>query len=572
MIRRLWLYALCIAAYGQGWQQWGQNSLHTGAVAVSGQKLEQIHAEYLYDHLADQIRQDHGGSLLVHYMTPLVLGDEIFVLSRGESQWVSCRDNFPPCGARLWGTMQWGLTKLRRVDGTLEKQWTAISSWKPAPDSGTGWEPVFHPAVWGRSVYMPGAGGMVMQFDRETGELVDCLTPFDEDDPNRFITSPLTIDARGAIYYTVMKLDPENPWTSDVLESFLVKIDPCGVNTKISFVAAVPDAPSADCLTTFSMTQLPWPPAPDAKPPAAPCGLQRAALNAAPAVAEDGTVYAISRAHFNASYGYLVAFNPDLTPRWAASLRDRLQDGCDVLLPPSGTLGGCRFGAQRGVDPATNGLPAGRVEDRSTASPVVAPDGSILYGAYTRYNYRRGHLFRFSPTGEFLSAYDFGWDITPAIVPHDGSWSVVIKDNSYAVGSYCDVLGHCGFGEPNFSMTSLTPDLTPEWKYRNTNDQSCERTPDGIVCEPHHTGFDWCVNMVAVDSNGTLFANSEDGNVYAIDRTGQLVGRLFLKKALGAAYTPLAIGEDGLIYTQNNGTLFIIGELPHTEPAEISPQ
>jgi hypothetical protein len=47
--------------------------------------------------------------------------------------------------------------------------------------------------------------------------------------------------------------------------------------------------------------------------------------------------------------------------------------------------------------------------------------------------------------------------------------------------------------------------------------------------------------------------------VYAIDKTGKLVGRLFLKAAIGAAYTPLAIGGDGRAYAQNEGTLFVVG-------------
>jgi hypothetical protein len=163
----------------------------------------------------------------------------------------------------------------------------------------------------------------------------------------------------------------------------------------------------------------------------------------------------ISRAHFNSAYGYLVALNADLTPKWSASLRNRLSDGCDVLLPPSGELGGCRAGSLRGVDPATNEMPAGRVLDESTASPVIAPDGSVLYGAFTRYNYGRGHLFRFSSAGKFMSAYDFGWDITPAIYEHDGAWSVIVKDNFYPVGSYCNVPGFCGQGEAKYSLTSL---------------------------------------------------------------------------------------------------------------------
>ena len=48
--------------------------------------------------------------------------------------------------------------------------------------------------------------------------------------------------------------------------------------------------------------------------------------------------------------------------------------------------------------------------------------------------------------------------------------------------------------------------------------------------------------------------------VYAIDRSGRAIGRLFLKRALGAAYTPLTIGGAGRIYTQNDGTLFMLGE------------
>lgn len=50
------------------------------------------------------------------------------------------------------------------------------------------------------------------------------LVPFAETDPTRFITSPLTIEANGSIVYTVMKLDPAEPWTKDVREAWLVKL------------------------------------------------------------------------------------------------------------------------------------------------------------------------------------------------------------------------------------------------------------------------------------------------------------------------------------------------------------
>jgi hypothetical protein len=459
--------------------------------------------------------------------------------------------------------MEWGVTKLRIRAGRLEQQWTAMSSWKPAPDDGSGWEPVLHPALSGRFVYVPGGAGMVMKFDRHSGELLDRMQPFAEDDPHRFVTSPLTIDADGSIYYTVMKLDASEPWTQDIKEGWLVRIDSSGRAKAVSFAELVAEPHADACATTFAEEDLPWPPAVDARPPLAPCGSQRPALNAAPAVGWDGTVYTVSRAHFNPAYSYLIALHPDLTPKWSASLRDRLNDGCDVLLPPSGTLGGCRGGSRPGVDPATNETPAGRVLDQSTASPVVAPDGSVLYGVATRYNYSRGHLFRFSSAGAFLGAYDFGWDITPAVYEHDGTWSVILKDNHYGLGSYCGVPGQCGQGDEAYHLTSLGPDLRPEWTYENTNDQACERLTDGSVsCATSTEKFEWCVNMVAVDRNGVIYANSEDGNLYAIDRTGTLVDRVFLKLALGAAYTPLAIGGDGRIYAQNDGALFVAGVRP----------
>ena len=64
----------------------------------------------------------------------------------------------------------------------------------------------------------------------------------------------------------------------------------------------------------------------------------------------------------------------------------------------------------------------------------------------------------------------------------------------------------------------------------------------------------------AVDETGPVYADSEDGNVYAIKQGGTLKGKLFLKKAIGAAYTPIAIGRDGKIYTENDGDMFVLGK------------
>ena len=64
---------------------------------------------------------------------------------------------------------------------------------------------------------------------------------------------------------------------------------------------------------------------------------------------------------------------------------------------------------------------------------------------------------------------------------------------------------------------------------------------------------------MAVDARGVVYVNSEDGHLYAINQGGTLRERLFLQLALGAAYTPLSLGADGKIYTQNAGHLFVVG-------------
>src|SRR5499427_10733905 len=123
---------------------------------------------------------------------------------------------------------------------------------------------------------------------------------------------------------------------------------------------------------------------------------------------------------------------------------------------------------------------------RQSSAPVVAPDGSILYGSYTRYNYAEGHLLRFSSTGQFLNSYIFGWDDTPAIRVHGNTYSIITKDNHYGgVGSYCGVEAVCpsdrtasnpGYPEAYF-VTSLSPNLSVEWSFQNTNTLSCTRNP-----------------------------------------------------------------------------------------------
>ena len=335
-------------------------------------------------------------------------------------------------------------------------------------------------------------------------------------------------------------------------------------------------SPGSQCVTSFDDSQLPWPPSTTAAPATSTCGSQRAGLNVSPAVDPDGTIYSVSRAHFNDRYSFLLALHPDLSLKWIASLRNRFHDGCGVSvadggwLPANGTPGGCSVGALQGVDPLTNQPGDGSVLDDASATPVVAPDGTVLFGAWNRYNYAQGHLMHFDSSGNYLGAFGFGWDTTPAIYAHGGTWSLVTKNNHYGgLGSYCDDTTFCPTDRTTnnpasperYFVTQLDANLNIEWSFQNTDTNSCTRNPDGtLTCvSDHPAGFEWCVNSPAIDVNGVVYANSEDGNLYAIAQGGSVVREIFQQLALGAAYTPASIGGDGKIYSQNDGHLFVVG-------------
>jgi hypothetical protein len=186
---------------------------------------------------------------------------------------------------------------------------------------------------------------------------------------------------------------------------------------------------------------------------------------------------------------------------------------------------------------------------------VALPDGGVLYGAYTSYNGVRGHLFKLDAAGKPAGTYDFGWDYTPAVWPHDGTYSIVVKDNHYDF----DPVAMVDLGP--YYITQLDANLNVEWHYRNTNTQSCGYdSRHTLHCtDDHPNGFEWCINAPAVDAQGTIYAGGEDGVLYAIGQGGVDKGHLFLSMSLGSTYTPLSIDHKGRVYQQNDGTLSVVG-------------
>src|SRR5215831_2416686 len=537
------------------WPQWAQNPQHQGFVSVSGQALNRTLATLQYDPNVPAEQTASGGDLLAHYQAPLVHEMDVFMEFKSG----------PFTDPDHWNSQTWHEKRFHWENGALVQKWDYETDWKPEPNGPGngqsskqdrlglgGWEPVFHAVLANGFVYVPGAGGTIVKLNQGDGSIATRVNPFGSVlDSQTFVAGPLSADDIGNVYYNSLKLDPTDPWGAsgtDVVDSWLVKVAADDSTSRVSYKSLVSGAPTT-CTTTYNTTtDLPWPNY-TTTPPTAPCGSQRVGLNVAPAIAPDGTIYSVSRAHLRSRYSYVLAVNPDLKPKWAASLRGLLNDGCGALLPddnggPTGI--GCRTGSQLGVDPATNERPAGRVIDQSSSSPTVAPDGSVLYGSYSRYNFARGHLWKFSPSGKLQATFDFGWDSTPAIFQHAGSYSVVIKDNHYDANC-CP-----GNGAPPpgpFFITQLNSNLAVEWQFKSTT----------IVQPDNPNGFEWCINAPAIDGNGVVYANSEDGNVYAINQGGTLKQKIFLRIAIGAAYTPLSIAADGKLYTENDGFLFVIG-------------
>ncbi len=561
--------AVALAAGARDWPQWGGNPGHEGASAAAGQPLVSLLADVVYDPFVAQEAAESGEDLLVHYAVPLLDATGVF-LSFKSGSYLSCDppgSGLPaPCGPDAWGLQTWNVRRLAWKGGALATEWTFASDWKPEPAGGAlaNWEPVFQPSLAGEFLYVPGFAGTIFQVSRATGNPVARIRPFGETlDPGIFVAGGLAADASGSVFYNAIRLDRGNPWSSDVLGAWLVKVGAGRDGLDRALLDARCRRPGAAC------------PVPDE-------------------LRDDRVALAAVRLRRAPRVRVRLA-----TPRHQRGSRDRARWDClhglsgalqrALRVPgrgPSGPDARVERVAEERLERRLRRRPAAERDGRGMPVrleagsgsrdqrpsrrarvgplllfPVVLPDGGVLYGAFTSYNFQRGHLFKFGPDGRVVATYDFGWDITPALFRHEETYSIVLKDNHYAAGSYCGDPAFCPPETPRYDIVSLDSNLSVEWKFTSTNTLSCRRGAGGeVTCvSDHPDGFEWCINQPAVDGNGVTYANSEDGFLYAIGRGGVPTGKIFLNLAIGAAYTPLSISSNGLIYAQNNGHLFVLG-------------
>src|SRR5260370_15439867 len=90
------------------WPQWAQSPQHAGFLNVVGQNLNQNLVNIVYDPLVPQEMAANGGDLLVHYQTPLVDGNDVFMESKGGTYTTTS-----------YATQNWHQNKFTLQSGTL---------------------------------------------------------------------------------------------------------------------------------------------------------------------------------------------------------------------------------------------------------------------------------------------------------------------------------------------------------------------------------------------------------------------------------------------------------------------
>jgi hypothetical protein len=395
------------------------------------------------------------------------------------------------------------------------------------------WLPPYGPTLSSNGVlYFPGAGGTV--YGITNPDVPGPKTPFQVPfygslayyqanqagfDASVKINTPITADNNGNIYFGYQLTGATLP--AGVTGSGIARVDGNGNGT---FVAA--NTASSD--------------------PA----MSNVALSSAPALSNDGaTVY--------------VAVTGGSSSR---------------LLGLNSTTLATQYNAQI-LDPRNNN-PTGIIS-QSTATPMVAPDGTVFFGlwASSPFNGSRGFMLHFSADlSQRFTPGAFGWDDTASVVPasmvssYHGSSSYLIltKYNNYFAG---EVGSTGGNGINKIAIldpyaTEIDPNNDGVANFPVMNEVLTIDGPspdqDAINAGYPYGVREWCVNATAIDPfTKSALLNSEDGRFYRWDLTTNTLTQAIIENPIGVGepYTSTAVGPDGTTYGINGGFLFAMGGL-----------
>ena len=391
--------------------------------------------------------------------------------------------------------------------------WSADSDYVPPPHD---WLPSYNLALTSSNhLYAPGSGGKLLvrdDADSATGAVTSLVfygaasysASSAAYDGTVFINTPITVDPAGDAFFGFM-VTGANP---SGLVSGIARVSASGEGRFIAATDAAGDA-----------------------------AITKVAMNSAPALSNDlGTLY-VAVDSDTAENGYLVALDST-----TLAVKSR------VLL----------------VDPQTGANAV--VDDNSTASPTVGPDGDVFYGvlesAVGKHN-GRGWLLHFDAgLNTSLVPGGFGWDDTASIVPASlvasytggSSYLLMTKYNNYVDAGTGNGQNRVAVLDPKVSQLDSISGKPIMLEVLTILGPTSEGSAGAVK--------EWCINTAAVDLlTKSVLVNSEDGFLYRWDLGNNTFSqRIHLTSGIDEAYTPTAIGADGAVYAVSSSVLFSIAK------------
>jgi hypothetical protein len=545
----------------QLWQGLAANPQHTGdyvsAVSQTGVNLYPAQPNYTirWDNALDVDPQYNAqNQLLATYGSPLVtLGGEALLPVK-----LSATGD-DPSGVNYYIEA--------RNPTTDSLDWSTSTDYVGPPEPAGTWTPSFGPALAvipnvGERLYFPGPGGTVYFIDNPdntngtiTGQfafygMASYLINQVALNGEVYINTPITADSQGNIYFGYFVTVPGNPLA---LKSGIARIAPNGTGTYVFAGQAANDS----------------------------VNITKAATNVAPALSPNGqNVYAVvdnvgnpNNNGGNSNLGtisYLVELNSTtLAPIKQVLLKD-----------PSA--------------PTKTAI----VDEDSTASPVVGPDGDVYFGVYgsspTSHD-GRGWLLHYSASLAAKTPGSFGWDETPTIVPSQYVTGYSGTSTYLIFSQYNDYL-NVGSGKGNNQIALLDPGATQADPIDGKTTVMKQIALAASPTTAAHGGLtEWSTNSAAFDpgfNNGTtnnllsgnpsIFVTNEDGLMFrwdltlAVQDTGSKISPnpsftqgIVLNSGVVQAYTPTLIGNDGTVYAVSNATVFAVG-LPEVTVNDVT--
>jgi Bacterial Ig-like domain (group 3) len=502
----------------------GANAQHTSMYAGPSQPLNEV---LWHTPVDEQPNYSSDGELLIHYGAPLVTAANTVIVPVK----TGLTDGFEV------NAFDGGRGGAKAVGGAGVPKYTLATDYTVAGMLMNGvWTPSFEPVIasdgaGGIRLYFAGAGGTIWYVNNPNAThtnadrvrvafygLSSYLANPSGFDSTVFIDTPITADSKGDIFFG-FRVQGTAPAPLNTTQSGYARIDPSGHGTYVLADTAAGDPTVSED-----------------------------SHNLAPALSNDQKLLYVGVKGDTSSY--LVALDSTtMAPMYRVSLKDP-RNGSDVDM-----------------------------DDSSTASPMVAPDGTVFFGVLldNPWNGSRGamlhfgaHLFKeYAPSA-------FGWDNTNAIVPasmvpsYHGTSSYLLfsKYNNYADGG-----GDNGDGVNKIAI--LDPYATEVDPHASSNGLLVMRevlTVAGPTPDPGNIGpstplatREWCINTAAVDvAEDSVIMPSEDGNVYRWDLADDSLDQTInVGRGIGEAYVPTIINpNNGQILTINNATLFAIGAVP----------